>query len=349
MKSDWKMVLIGVNDTISKAIEVIDKSTLRIALVVDDNRKLLGVVTDGDIRRAVLKYQPIDSTVDTIMNTNPKVATINEDNKVILAVMQQHKLLQIPIVGEDKCVIGLETLHDLSKRERNENPVFLMAGGKGTRLRPLTNNLPKPLIKVGDVPILESIIHQFIESGFYRFYISVCYKAEMIMDHFGDGSRWGVEINYVKEDKPLGTAGALSLLPVLESDLPLILMNGDLLTHVNFQHLLNFHDQHEEQATMCVRKYEHQVPYGVIEPKGMLINKIVEKPKQSYLVNAGIYVLDPVVYKSIPKGERIDITTLLENEMDKGKNVSLFPLHEAWIDIGQKDDLNRARKLMSDK
>lgn len=339
----WRNALVSRGVSLEQAIEVLDKAALRIALVVDETGTLLGTLTDGDVRRALLKHLPLDTTVDEVMNANPKTAEQGWTESRILALMEQHELLQLPLVDSAKRVVGLANLHDLLNKHRHDNPVFLMAGGFGTRLRPLTNNCPKPMLKVGDKPILEQILQNFVDAGFHRFYISTHYMPEVIRDYFGNGEKWGVSIQYVHEEEPLGTGGALGLLPHEEIDLPLFMMNGDLLTSMNIQSFLEFHENHQSIATMCVREYEHQVPYGVITSEGTQIKSMVEKPVHKFFVNAGIYLLNPELVESVERGTRIDMPTLLEQHIDAGKPVNMFPIHEYWLDIGRMDDFNRAQ------
>jgi len=339
----WRKALVNSDVTLEQAIDVLDKAALRIALVVDSSDKLLGTLTDGDVRRALLKHMPLETPVSQVMNTQPKTAEQSWTESRILAVMEQHELLQLPLVDKNRRIMGLANLHDMLNKHRHENPVFLMAGGFGTRLRPLTNNCPKPMLKVGDKPILEQILLNFVEAGFHRFYISTHYMPEVIRDYFGDGEKWGVSIQYVHEEEPLGTGGALGLLPHDDIDLPLFVMNGDLLTSLNLHSFLEFHETHNGVATMCVREYEHQVPYGVITSDGTRIKSMVEKPVHRFFVNAGIYLLDPTLVKSVEPGTRIDMPTLLEKQIEGGKAVNMFPIHEYWLDIGRIDDFRRAQ------
>lgn len=219
-----------------------------------------------------------------------------------------------------------------------------MAGGFGKRLYPLTQDCPKPMLKVGGKPILELILQSLVDAGFHRFYISTHYLPEMIREHFGDGSKWKVSIQYVHEDEPLGTGGALGLLPAGAIELPMILMNGDLLTRVDYRSLLEFHQRHQGAATLCVSEYESQVPYGVIQSEGHRITQIVEKPIQRFFVSAGIYILSPELIGRVAPGRRIDMPTLLQQEIGAGREVSMFPVHEYWLDIGRMDDLRRAQE-----
>ena len=339
----WRNALANKDASLEQAIEVLDKAALRIALIVDSEGKLQGTLTDGDLRRALLKHRPLDTPVREVMNPNPKTAEQGWTDSRILALMEQHELLQLPLVDNAGKVVGLVNLHDLLNKHRHDNPVFLMAGGFGTRLRPLTNNCPKPMLKVGDKPILEQILLNFVEAGVHRFYISTHYMPDVIRDYFGNGDKWGVSIQYVHEDEPLGTGGALGLLPHDEIDQPMFMMNGDLLTSLNLHSFLEFHESHGSVATMCVREYEHQVPYGVITSEGTLIKSMVEKPVHRFFVNAGIYLLDPALVKSVEPGTRIDMPSLLEQQIEKDKPVNMFPIHEYWLDIGRMDDFNRAQ------
>jgi dTDP-glucose pyrophosphorylase len=345
----WHKALVNSDATLQQAIEVLDKAALRIALVVDANDRLRGTLTDGDVRRALLKHLPLETPVTQVMNAQPKTAEQSWMRSRILAVMEQHELIQLPLVDSDGHVVGLVNLHDILNKHRHDNPVFLMAGGFGTRLRPLTNNCPKPMLKVGDKPILEQILLNFVEAGFHRFYISTHYMPEVIRDYFGNGEKWGVSIEYVHEEEPLGTGGALGLLPHDEIDQPLFMMNGDLLTSLNLQSFLEFHETHNGVATMCVREYEHQVPYGVITSEGTQIKSMVEKPVHRFFVNAGIYLLDPALVKSLEPGTRVDMPTLLERQIDAGNAVNMFPIHEYWLDIGRMDDFHKAQTEMQDR
>lgn len=342
----WESALIGPETGLEDALSILDSSALKIALVVDHGRRLLGTLTDGDVRRALLKHLPMDTQVSEVMCATPQTAQRNWSRERVLSVMESSELLHLPVVDEDGIVVGLETLHGLLDKGLLNNPVFLMAGGFGTRLHPLTQDCPKPLLKVGDKPILETILERFIDAGFHRFFISTHYLPEMIQDHFGDGRRWGVSIRYVHEENPLGTGGALGLLPHDEITEPMLMMNGDLLTTLNFRSLLAFHQEHGGTATMCVREFEYQVPYGVIKSEGHLIRSMVEKPKHKFFVNTGVYVLSPELVSTVQKGVRVDMPTLLEKAIAEGKNVTMFPVHEYWLDIGRLDDFERAQSDM---
>lgn len=338
---EWKQILITQDVTIHNTLQIIDSGAMQIALIVDEENHLLGTVTDGDIRRGILKGIMLEEPVKRIMNPHPTVAKSYERRDIVLAVMKLKRLNHIPVIDDDGRVINVETLQDLIKEDVKENIVVLMAGGLGTRLRPLTNDCPKPLLKVGGKPVLETILENFMEYGFRKFYLSVNYKAHMIKEYFGNGSRWGIEINYIDEEKQLGTAGALSLLQEKPKQ-PLLVMNGDLLTKVNFQQLLDFHSVNQAQATMCVREYHFQVPYGVVKMKQNRLTGIDEKPVKHFFVNAGIYIIEPKALDLIAHNEYFDMPNLFTKIIDEGGETTAFPIREYWMDIGQLNDYEQA-------
>ncbi|MGQ9724136.1 MAG: nucleotidyltransferase family protein [Tepidimonas sp.] len=344
MNTDWQGLLLRREDSIRQAIEVIDRGAKRIALVVDEAGRLQGTVTDGDIRRGILRHLSLEAPVAEVMNPRPRVLPHQYQRDDALRLLGSAQVLQVPIVDDDGVVVGLETLTDLLKRPRLENPVFLMAGGFGTRLRPLTDNCPKPMLPVGGRPLLEHILLDLIDYGFYRFYISVHYLREQVIQHFQDGSRWGVVIQYVHEDEPLGTAGALGLLPKEAVQRPVIVVNGDIMTRVNYEALLQDHDRHTPAATVCTRQYDLQVPYGVIAHDEQRITDITEKPVHHFFVSAGIYVLAPQVVHAIAPRVRLDMPDLLKREIASGREVRMFPVHEYWLDIGRMGDFEIAQR-----
>lgn len=342
MNNSWKNIAIAPDSSIRDALILLDKEALRIAMVVDATDQLLGVLTDGDIRRGLLRNCTLQSPVSDVMNPNPLTAELGTPRRDLLKLMTRKKLLSIPLLKDGK-VVGLETLQTAEDAVLYDNPVFLMAGGFGSRLKPLTDACPKPMLKVGDKPILEIVLNSFIRAGFHNFYISLHYMPEQIQAYFGDGSRWNVSISYIYEQEPLGTGGALGLLPDTLPDLPLILMNGDLLTTIDFEQLLQFHTKQKADATMCVRDYEYQIPFGVINGEGNKVTGMVEKPIQRLFVNAGIYVVSPKVRKQVKANQRIDMPTLLEQNIEQQNAVLMFPIHEYWLDIGRIDDYQRAQ------
>ena len=249
----------------------------------------------------------------------------------------------IPLVDRGK-LVGLETQKSLNSMPvKKGNPVFIMAGGFGKRLRPLTNNCPKPMLKLDKRPMLEILLTRFVNLGFSNFYISTHYMPEVISDYFGDGSKWNVKIQYVYEKYPLGTGGALGLLPDDVGDLPIILINGDILTTVDFVKILDFHEKNTAEATLCVRKYEYQVPYGVVSGDGLNVKSMEEKPTHEFFVNAGIYVVNREVKNLCERGEHMDMPRVLEKLVTNAKEVLMFPVHEYWLDIGRPDDYRRAQ------
>ncbi len=340
MPIKWRQVCISPAATIGEAIRTIDESSLQIALVVEGNQ-LCGTLTDGDVRRAMLKGFALTDSVSKAMNAHPKSAFLGDSRELLVERMRQHRIRQMPILNSDGELAGLAVADEMLSPPALMNRVVLMAGGLGTRLSPLTDDCPKPMLTIGGCPILETVLLNLSSYGFRNFSIAVNYKAEMVTDYFGDGSRWGVNIEYLRESKPLGTAGALCLLEERPT-LPIILMNGDILTKVNFDHLLEFHAAQDSKATMCVRDYEFQVPYGVVKVDGYQILEIQEKPTQKFFVNAGIYVLEPEILDLVPQDEPIDMTDLFDKVMAAKWSHAVFPIREYWVDIGRHSDLNRA-------
>lgn len=336
----WQKTLVNQNHTLLDTMKIIDDSSLQFAVVVDEEQHLLGTVTDGDIRRGILRGEGLDVTITSIMNPNPISARSGQKYHKYKQLMKSKMLKQLPIVDDNNKIINI-LFADNIETSLNKNTVVLMLGGLGTRLRPLTNDTPKPMLRVGNKPILETIIEGFKQYGYTNFIFSVNYKKEIIQDYFQNGEAFDVTIEYIEEDKKMGTAGALSLLKNRPTK-PFFVMNGDLLTQINFDQLMQFHMEHESAATMCVREFEYQIPYGVIETEGTDLVTIREKPIHRSFVNAGIYVLNPEVFNYIPHNEYYDMPTLFEHLIDKNKKTSVFPIHEYWLDIGRMDDFNKA-------
>lgn len=343
MNINWQQISLSETQTIKEALEVLDKGALRIALVVSPDDTLKGVVTDGDIRRGLLKGVGLERPVLDVMTITPRTVSPEQSFSEVKELMENLDLLAIPVVNDECKVVDLHILKESFFYPEVENPVFIMAGGFGTRLRPLTDNCPKPMLNVGGRPMLETIIRQFKKQGFKNFFLSTHYLPEVIHNHFGDGASFGVNIQYVHEDTPLGTGGALGLLPELTPKLPLVVINGDVLTKIDFSKLLEFHNLGAACATMCVREYEYQVPYGVINGEGQKIESMVEKPIQRFFINAGVYVLSPEVFNSINAGTKVDMPTVLEHQIASGKLVHKYPVHEYWLDMGQIQDFERAQ------
>mgnify|MGYP001296777805 CR=1 FL=1 len=343
MNIDWTSALLGCDRTIREAAELLTENSLRIVLVVDENNRLLGTVTDGDIRRALMTEYAITSSVTVVMQKNPATIIEGSSQHNALQIMREKDLLHLPVLDMQGIVVGLETVRDLLFEKQRSNPVLLMAGGFGRRLYPLTHKMPKPLLPIGEKPILQAIIEQLAEGGFSQFFLAVHYRSEQVRAHFGDGSKWGVHIEYLEEDRPLGTAGALAMLDPSAINSPLLMMNGDLITRLDFGQLIKFHTEHDGRATICVREYDFQIPYGVVEGDGIEVSNIAEKPVQKYFINAGIYVLEPSVIAQCKDPLSRDMPDLLREIVGAGGKVNMFPIHEYWIDIGRIPDYERAQ------
>lgn len=339
---NWREIVVNESQTLLETMRVIDEASLQFAVVVDKDNHLLGTVTDGDIRRGILRGEGLEVSITSVMNVMPTTAKYGATLAKYKQLMKSKKLKQLPIVNAQNQVVDVLFLDEL-QLVQNKNQVVLMLGGLGTRLRPLTNDIPKPMLKVGSKPIVETIVEGFKQYGYTNFIFSVNYKKEVIQNYFQTGEAFGVYIDYVEEEKRMGTAGALSLIKNRPED-PFFVMNGDLLTQVNFDQLMQFHVEQGAMATMCVREYEYQVPYGVIETNGTDLIAIKEKPNHRSFVNAGIYVLSPDVFDYIPQNTFYDMPTLFEALIAAGEKTSVFPIHEYWLDIGQVDDFQRANE-----
>jgi len=341
MSINWREIAVDSKANVQEAWEILDRGSLQIALIIDDDCHLAGTVTDGDVRRALLRGKSMDSPITEVMNPNPHTGLMEEERAIWQRTMHRHSLRHLPILDTRGCVVDL-VRYELPTEPDRTTPVVIMAGGLGTRLRPLTEHTPKPMIPVGPKPVLETIIENFSEQGFTNIYLCLNYKGEVIREHFGDGTRFGVSITYLEEDRRLGTAGALSLLPDIPRE-PIIVMNGDLLTKVDFVRLIDFHNKQGFVATMAMREFSHQVPYGVLKVgEGYRINELVEKPVERYYVNAGIYILDPKTLKAVPEQKFYDMPTLFNRLLKEQQPVGSFPLRDYWVDIGRLEDLERA-------
>lgn len=339
--SDWRKVTISPEDTIGRAVDIIDRTSLQIALVVGTGNTLLGTLTDGDIRRGLLKGFVLSDSVANIYNRQPLIAYSDTPIDQVHFRMKRYYIKQMPVIDPDGKIVSLQILKDILSRDPKKSPVVLMAGGLGSRLRPLTNDCPKPLLRVGGKPILEIILERFVEEGFQNFFISVNYMADLVRDNFGDGSRWDVSIRYLQEDQRLGTAGGLSLLPEITED-PVIVMNGDLLTKISFNSLLNFHKDSRASATMCIREHEVRIPYGVVRAESARLIELQEKPVQKIMVNAGVYVLSPEAIRLIPENQYYDMTELFNRMIELNWHTAIYPIKEYWIDIGRMKDFEMA-------
>ncbi|EGK8203507.1 CBS domain-containing protein [Campylobacter coli] len=333
------MKYISKNITIKEALKLLSSYTSTRLLVVGDENKW-GIVTDPDIRKALLNNMTLEDKIEKIVNYNPITAYYNSDKEEIIQLCSKYNIYQIPIVDDDGSVIRIENILK-DKTINKNNKIIIMAGGLGTRLRPLTENIPKPMLKVGNKPILEIIIKKFKKQGFTNFILCVNYKAEVIQNYFKDGKDFGVSISYVHEDKRMGTAGALSLIECIGED-PFFVTNGDILAEVDYNAMLGFHISNKSLATMGVRKHFYQIPYGVIVSNvENQILKIEEKPRQTFLVNSGIYILDPKILSYIPKNEFFDMPTLFEDIQENNKYAYL--IEDYWIDIGRHEEYEKVK------
>jgi dTDP-glucose pyrophosphorylase len=333
-------LLLPLTATIREAIAVIDRGSAQISLITEGER-LLGVITDGDVRRALLRGLSINAPVTEIMRRDFHWLPASANPADALRLMQRESLQHIPVLDESGRLANLFLLKDLTKPEKLPNSAVIMAGGEGRRLRPLTRDCPKPMLQVAGKPLLEIILNQCIDAGFEDFYFSVNYLKEKIQMYFKDGSAWGVRIQYLEEAEPLGTAGALGLLQQ-RPDHPFLVLNGDVLTRVDYMNLLRFHSDNQSTATLCVREHSTQIPYGVVHMEDVKVVALEEKPVLTHHVNAGIYLLNSDVLDLIPRNAFLDMPQLLKTVSEQGKSVSAFPLHEYWLDVGHPETLERA-------
>ncbi len=344
-----KGLLVAPSESLRAVMSSIDRSTLGIALVVDGDGRLLTTVTDGDVRRAILAGLSLDASAKELIDRKagsaypkPITARLGTDRKTLVALMQKHSIRQLPILDADGRPVDLVTAEALLPEDVVPLTAVVMAGGMGTRLRPLTDEMPKPMLPVGGRPLLEVILEQLQGSGIHEVSISTHYKSEVITDHFGDGGDFGVCLNYLTEDRPMGTAGALALMP--EPKAPLLVVNGDILTQLDYRSMLAFHREQGADLTVAVRQFDLEVPYGVLETEDHKVRAIREKPTYSFFVNAGIYLLEPSAHRLIPRGRRFDMTDLIELLIADGLTVVSFPVVEYWLDVGQPSDYDRAQR-----
>jgi len=335
-----KNIKLDKNSTIKDALKVISDGDFQIALLTDHNEKLLGTITDGDIRRGLLKGFNLNSPINSIIFKKPTSVSNNLSREKVIKIAIAKKIYQLPVVDEGGKVIGIHILNELLKKRKKNNKVIIMAGGKGTRLMPLTKNKPKPMLLVGKKPILQIQIENFAKNGYKDFTICINYKSKIIQDYFKDGSKFGVKINYILEKKRMGTAGALSLLKIKPTK-PFFIINGDLITNLDFEKMLDFHYESKAQATMCVSEYNIESRYGEVELNNENIVNINEKPTHKFFVNAGMYILDPTCIDLVPN-DFYDMPNLFKKIIDKKKKAVSFPLGEYWIDIGVEADYKKA-------
>lgn len=339
----WRKTLLPITATVQQAITRLEESAMQIVLIVTDDERLLGTLTDGDIRRGLLRGLTLASPVDSIIQRNPMVVPPGWNRDTVLQLMKFNKLHQVPVVDEQNRVVGVHLLDSLLVPGKRPNLMVIMAGGRGTRLLPHTENCPKPMLPVGGKPMLEHIIERAKADGFERFVLAIHYLGHMIEDYFGNGERLQVQIDYLREEKPLGTAGALSLLQASPQE-PFLISNGDVLTDIRYGELLDFHCRHRAAATMAVQLHEWQHPFGVVKTNGVDIVGIEEKPITRSHINAGIYVLEPMALQVIPTGEHCDMPTLFSRLQEQAERTIVYPMHEPWLDVGRPSDLEKARE-----
>jgi dTDP-glucose pyrophosphorylase len=330
---DLAPFLLGRDASVRDAMACIDRNAKGIALVADDDGRLTQTITDGDIRRALLARTSLDAPVAELDQRQPVTAPVATPRVELVHLMTSRSLRHLPLVDDAGRVVDLALLDELVREYELPLTAVVMAGGFGTRLRPLTEDVPKPMLPVAGKPLLEHIVEQLSANGIRRVNVTTHYKPEAISDHFGDGSRFGLTIGYTHEDEPLGTAGALRLLEA--TDEPLLVMNGDILTRVDFRAMLDFHREHGAAMTVAVRQEEFAVPFGVVQTQGTAITGIEEKPVLREFINAGIYLLDPAVRRHLPAEERFDMPQLVQRLLEAGETVAGFPVHEYWVDVGE--------------
>lgn len=343
MNDSLQFPAIGPSDSLRGAMAAIDQFGRGVALVLDAEGRLLGTITDGDLRRAVLENRDLQTTVADLLAEKatssypmPVTAALGTPPDQLLLLMRAHSVRQLPLLDGQGRVVALVTMEELVPDSGLPLQAMIMAGGFGTRLQPLTDDMPKSMLPVGGRPLLEHIVEQLRQAGIRQVNVATHFKPEKITEHFGDGHSFGIDIRYLNEDQPLGTAGALSLLPAQQDTI--LVVNGDILTLVNYRAMLAFHLEHRASMTVAVRRFEMQVPYGVVECSGVQVRQLTEKPMVHYLVNAGIYLIERSVLSDIPNGARFDMPDLIAQLLQDGRSVVTFPIREYWLDIGQHLD-----------
>ena len=337
----WEETLINADSTIRDAIQNLNKVGLRIAIVVKESRKFVGTVSDGDIRRGMLKGFSLDASIQSILRSEALVVPEGLPRDTIIRLMLINKIHQIPIVNDENRIVGLHLWDEVNLTPHRLNLFVIMAGGKGTRLMPYTKECPKPLVKVGGRPIIDHIIDRAKHFGYENFIVSVHHFGEMIQNYLGDGSKFSINLDYLQESCPLGTAGALSLLSK-KPDLPIIITNGDVISDIDYGEILDFHIRNEAFATMAVKLHQWQSPFGVVKMRGVEISGFEEKPIINSHINAGVYVLSPLALDYLKAGSTCDMPELFERLRLDSMKVIAYPMHEPWLDVGRPSDLEKA-------
>ncbi|MEY4316913.1 MAG: hypothetical protein RI902_721 [Pseudomonadota bacterium] len=344
----WRKAILPAQATIQQAISNLDQVAVKIVLVVNEAGQLEGTISDGDIRRGLLKGLDLNSLITTVIHRNALVVPPEMTRDLVMQLMVANKIQQIPVVDEHRHVVGLHLWDEIATPPVRPNLMVIMAGGMGTRLRPHTENCPKPLLPVAGKPMLEHIIEQAKLEGFSHFVLAVHYLGHMIEEYFGSGEQFGVKIDYLHEQTPLGTAGALGLLSP-RPDAAFVVTNGDVITDIRYGELLDFHLRHDAAATMAVRVHEWQHPFGVVQTRGVEIVGFEEKPLSRTHINAGVYALDPDSLNALPCESRCDMPTLFEHLQERSKRTVAYPMHEPWLDVGRPEDLRHANGKLINK
>ncbi len=337
-KELWQRAILPASATIGQAIENLDKVAVKIVLIVNSSAVLEGTISDGDIRRGLLKGLDMGSSITDVIHRNALVVPPDMSRDTVMRLMVANKIQQVPVVDEQRRVVGMHCWDEITTPPSRPNLIVVMAGGMGTRLRPHTENCPKPMLPVAGKPMLEHIFERAKSEGFSHFVLAVHYLGHMIEEYFGNGERFGVRIDYLREQSPLGTAGALGLLDP-EPGAPFLVTNGDVITDIRYGELLDFHVRHKAVATMAVRVHEWQHPFGVVQLKDVEIVGFEEKPVARSHINAGVYALDPVALSLLNADERCDMPTLFERLQARNRRTVAYPMHEPWLDVGRPEDL----------
>jgi dTDP-glucose pyrophosphorylase/CBS domain-containing protein len=335
-------VVIPPTTSISDAVALLDKAGTGALVVCTNGRTLCGLLTDGDIRRAILQGKSLHAPCITIASRKPVIAPRSIPTWEALRLMNEHDIHHLPVVDDENHVVMFLLRKDLVPDVNLDLSAVIMAGGYGKRLLPLTESVPKPMLPVGDRPLLELTIEQLRRSGICAVSLTTHYLPETIMKHFGDGEGFGVRLNYLKEDHPMGTAGGLKQMKRPEGSF--LVINGDILTGVPFKEMLVYHRKHGAVLTVGVRKYDMQVPFGVVECEDVRITKLQEKPSLSFFINAGTYLLEPSALDYIPEGQPFDMTELMQRLIEAGQQVVGFPIMEYWLDVGKHEDYQQAQE-----
>ncbi|OZB49336.1 MAG: nucleotidyl transferase [Polynucleobacter sp. 39-45-136] len=337
----WRRAILPSSTTLAHAIQILNEVAIKIVMVVNEDGCLEGTISDGDIRRGLIKGLNLESSIKNILHRNALVVPPDMGRDLVMQLMVVNKIQQIPIVNERHQIIGLHMWDEISLPPLRQNLMVIMAGGMGTRLRPHTNDCPKPMLPIAGKPMIEHIIERAKLEGFNRFILAIHYLGHVIEEYFGNGQEFGVQICYLREDKPLGTAGALALLNPLP-DAPFVVTNGDVITDIRYGELLDFHIRNSADATMAVRLHEWRHPYGVVQTNGIKIIGFEEKPIARSHINAGVYVLNSTTLNDLHIGNRYDMPTLFDLLREAGRRTIAYPMHEPWLDVGRPSDLQLA-------